>query len=67
MNELNLIQTISSKQILHSTYYDVMDSEQRDRVFNAYDYNEKKQVYELKRPELLNEGIIKTLIAYNGF
>lgn len=48
--------------ILWKTIYGVMGSYERSKVFEAYDYNSQKQIYELKRPELLTEDIIKKLI-----
>ena len=67
MNELNLIETMSQRQILYSTYWDVMDSETREKVFQAYDYDSSKEVYKLKHPEILTPDIIKKLIEYDGF
>lgn len=56
-------QTISSKFILHSTFYDVMSNEDRGKVFKAYQYNRQRDIYELKNPQYLDQSIINKLIG----
>ena len=56
-------QTISSKFILHSTYYDVMSNGDREKVFKAYQYNRQRDIYELKNPQYLDQSIIDKLIG----
>lgn len=46
----------------YKTDPEIMGSNERSIIFEAYDYNSQKQIYELKRPELLTEDIIKKLI-----
>ncbi len=53
--------TLTSQMILNLTYYDKMSNQERQKVFQAYEYNHKKQVYELKHPELLDESLTKKL------
>ena len=59
--KINLPQTLSSKSILYATYYDNMSNQERQKVFQAYEYNRAKQIYELKHPELLDESTTKKL------
>lgn len=42
----------------------VMSSINRDMVFNAYEFNYKKQIYELTRPELITDEIIGKLLEW---
>lgn len=57
-------ETISPKFILYSTYYDNMSNEDRETVFKAYEFNRKKEIYELKKPKLLTKDIIEKLIIH---
>ena len=52
---------ISSRSILNLTYYDKMSNQERQKVFEAYEFNQKRQIYELKHPELLDESLTKKL------
>lgn len=42
----------------------IMSSTNRDIVFSAYEFNYKKQIYELTRPELITGEIIGKLIEW---
>ena len=53
--------TLTSQMILNLTYYDKMSNQERQKVFQAYEYNRAKQIYELKHPELLDESTTKKL------
>ena len=56
------LKTLSDKTILLKTYYDRMSNEDRAKVFKAYSYNSRKHIYELIKPELLDQEIIKKLL-----
>lgn len=53
---------ISRPMICVLTHYDNMTNEERGIVFKAYSYNKEDESYELKKPEILTENIIKKLI-----
>jgi hypothetical protein len=49
------------KAIAWTTDIAYMSSEERKMVFDAYEFNQHKQLYELKKPELLNDSLIEKL------
>ena len=52
---------LTPQLIINLTYYDKMSNQERHQVFGAYEYDKKKQIYKLTKPELLDETTEKKL------
>ena len=52
---------LTPRTIINLTYYDKMSNDERHQVFEAYEYDNKKQIYKLTKPELLGKSVIKKL------